>query len=210
MNEQAPEQAMTSAMMADLLTNPAVLCSRPEVMSSPSVVPATRGLYGWWFRKVPPDVPCDDCARLGDLTLLYVGISPKNPASTQHLRRRILTHYAGNAEGSTLRRTLGVLLAETSGFPLRRVGSGKRMTFTHLGEQWLDAWLDANALVGCVEHPEPWTVEAEVFSRLSLPLNLKDNQHHAFHAVLSARRAAAKAWALGEPVAQEDNQRRRI
>jgi hypothetical protein len=36
---------------------------------------------------------------LGDLTLLYVGISPKNPASTQHLRRRIVTHYAGNAEG---------------------------------------------------------------------------------------------------------------
>lgn len=208
-NDGASEPAMTGATMAELLTNPLALCSRPGVLASPTVVPATRGLYGWWFRDVPAGVPCNGCACMDDLTLLYVGISPKNPTSTQHLRRRILTHYAGNAEGSTLRRTLGILLAEASGFPLRRVGSGNRMTFTHLGEQWLDAWMDANAYVGWVEHPEPWTVEAGVFSRLSLPLNLQDNKHHAFHPVLSGRRAEAKARARDEPIAHEGNQQRR-
>lgn len=41
--------------------------------------------------------------------------------------RQITYHYRGNAEGSTLRLTLGTLLASDSDFPLRRVGSGRRM-----------------------------------------------------------------------------------
>jgi len=77
--------------------------------------------------------------------LLYIGISPNKlskPPSTQSLRSRIQYHYRGNAEGSTLRRTLGILLAEESGYPLRRVGSGKRMTLTQDGERWLNRWLE--------------------------------------------------------------------
>ncbi len=135
-------------------------------------MPASRGLYAWFFREVPPDVPTDGCERLNDLSLLYVGISPSRATSRQSLRKRIRYHYRGNAGGSTLRLTLGVLLAEVSGDPLRRVGTGKRMTFTHSGEQWLDRWMAANAFVTWVEHPEPWVVEAGVFARLSLPLNL--------------------------------------
>lgn len=128
-----------------------------------------------------------------------MGIPPKKPTSTQHLR--ILTHLAGSAEGSILCRTLRVLLAEASGFHLRRVGSGKRVTFTHLGEQRLDAWMEANAHVGQVEHPEPGAVGAEAFSRLLLSPNLRDDRHHAFDAALSGRRAEAKAGAVGELVA---------
>jgi hypothetical protein len=37
---------------------------------------------------------------------------------------RVRYHLQGNAEGSTPRRILGILLEEKSGFPLRRVGSG--------------------------------------------------------------------------------------
>ena len=50
-------------------------------------------------------------------------------SSQQTLRQRLRTHYAGNAEGSTLRKTLGCLLAEELGIQLRRVGSGNRKTF---------------------------------------------------------------------------------
>ena len=93
------------------------------------------------------------------MTLLYIGISPdkKNkPQSRQHFKKRITNHYAGNAEGSTLRRSLGILLTPESHYPLRRVGSGRRMTFTHNGEQWLDAWMEKNAYVFWVEHETPW------------------------------------------------------
>ncbi|WP_430694624.1 GIY-YIG nuclease family protein, partial [Pectobacterium brasiliense] len=48
--------------------------------------------------------------------------------------------------------TLGVLLSEESKSPLRRVGSGKRTTFTHSGEQWLDEWMAINAMVHWIPH----------------------------------------------------------
>jgi hypothetical protein len=76
--------------------------------------------------------------------MLYVGISPKaspkngKPPSRQTLRSRVRYHYCGNAEGSTLRLTLGCLLAEKLCMDLRRVGSGKRRTFFH-GERLLSA-----------------------------------------------------------------------
>ena len=192
------------------ISNPTVLYSRPMVLSTPCPVPPARGVYGWFFKEIPSTTPTSGCVTKGDLTLLYVGIAPKNDLSGQSLRKRIAYHYRGNAEGSTLRLTLGVLLAEKNGFPLRRVGSGRRMTFTHLGEQWLDRWMEQNAFVCWVEHPSPWQVEASVFRTLSLPLNLQDNDHHQFKIELSKLRSDAKSAARQEPIAREDNQRRRM
>ena len=191
------------------LLNPSKLYSRTDALSKPSPVPAERGVYAWYFKSIPPNVPIDGCITKDDLTLLYVGISPKNETSKENLRRRIRTHFSGNAEGSTLRETLGVLLAQISDFPLRRVGSGKRMTFTHVGEQWLDDWMDINAFVCWIEHKEPWAVEADIFNSVSLPLNIQDNKHHHFSAILSGLRKKAKKNARELPIANEENQQRR-
>ncbi|HEV8559512.1 MAG TPA: hypothetical protein VGR06_24485, partial [Actinophytocola sp.] len=60
---------------------------------------------------------------LPQTALLYVGIAPRHIAtriSRQNVRSRVRCHFQGNAEGSTLRLTLGCLL----GLELRRVGSG--------------------------------------------------------------------------------------
>lgn len=92
---------------------------------------------------------------------------------------------------------------------MRRVGSGSRMTLTHLGEQWLDRWLQENAKVCWVEHEEPWLLEEDLLSRLSLPLNLQGNSHHPFTAQLTELRQAAKRAAREMPIAQEGNQQRR-
>ena len=167
-----------------------------------------RGVYAWYFASVPDGVPTDGCVSVDGHTLLYVGISPKNETSTQNLRKRICYHYRGNAEGSTLRLTLGVLLAAKSDFPLRRVGSGGRMTFTHLGEQWLDQWMSANARVCWVEHSQPWILEDDLLRGVSLPLNVQGNAHHGFSARLSEMRQAAKENARRMPVANEGNQQR--
>ena len=192
----------------DLLTNPPILYSRPEISSSPCPVPEERGLYAWFFKEIPPNVSVNDCVIKDGMTLLYVGISPKNLESKQNLRKRIKTHYTGNAEGSTLRRTLGILLEPHSGFPLRRVGSGKRMTFTHLGEQWLDRWMEANAFVAWITHPAPWEVESGIFKNLSLPLNIRDNDHHPFVEQLKSLRSEAISQAREMPIANESNQQR--
>jgi hypothetical protein len=195
------------------LTNTNILYSRSAVLNKPCPVPQEPGAYAWFFKEAPVIVPTDECILKDGLTLLYVGISPdkvSKPNSTQNLRKRITNHYRGNAEGSTLRRSLGVLLSEQSDFPLRRVGSGKRMTFTHLGEQWLDDWMENNAFVCWVQHPAPWELEEELLGTLSLPLNIKGNKEHMFADSLSQLRKDAIQLAKEMPVANEGNQQRRM
>ena len=117
--------------------------------------------------------------RLDGRALLYVGISPKapplngKPPSRSTLRKRIWTHYFGNAAGSTFRRTLGCLLNTELSIQLRRVGSGGRYTFTNPGEQRLDQWLRRRAFVTWVETDAPWQLERRLLSSgLSLPINI--------------------------------------
>ena len=191
-----------------VLTKPNILCSRSAVLAKPCPVPTASGVYAWFFKEIPGITPTDGCVTHGGLTMLYAGISPKNEISRENIRKRITYHYRGNAEGSTLRLTLGALLSEQSGFPLRRVGSGTRMTFTHLGEQWLDEWMETNAFVCWVKHPEPWTLETELLQTLSLPLNIEQNGEHAFASKLGEIRKDAKRLARDQPIAREDNQQR--
>jgi hypothetical protein len=98
------------------LRSPIRLWSRSEVLARPSPVPRSSGVYAWYLRELPPGVPASDCIRCNGLTLLYVGIAPRPPAangrvSRRTLRTRLRQHYARNAAGSTLRLTLGCLLA---------------------------------------------------------------------------------------------------
>ena len=192
------------------LTSPSHLYTRAEVLSSPCPVPSASGVYAWFFKEIPRLVPTDGCATKAGLTLLYVGISPKNESSSQNIRQRIKAHYMGNAEGSTLRLTLGVLWEGQSGFPLRRVGSGGRKTFTHKGEQWLDAWMQENAMVCWKEHPKPSVIEKEVLRTLFLPLNLQGNQNNPFGTELSNLRKEARDRARQLPIACETGQHRRV
>jgi hypothetical protein len=119
-----------------VLLAPQRVWSRTEVLASPSPVPKSPGIYAWHFKNIPPLVPAAGALTIGGLTLLYLGISPKAPAtngsraSRQSLRSRLQYHMRGNAEGSTLRLTLGCLLAEELDIELRRVGHGKRLTLT--------------------------------------------------------------------------------
>ena len=192
------------------LTKPTILYSRSEVLSNPCPVPTERGAYACFFKEIPGVTPTDGCITKDGLTLLYVGISPKDNSSKENLRKRITNHYKGNANGSTLRLTLGVLLAEKSGFPLRRVGSGNKMTFTHIGEQWLHRWMEKNAFVCWVKHPEPWVLEKDLLKTLSCPLNIQGNKDHLFADKMSGMRKDAKRMARETPIANEDNQQRRM
>jgi len=186
--------------------------SRNEVMNRPTPVPAVNGVYFWWFKEIPPGVPIEGCITHDGYTLLYVGISPDKkgkPNSRSNLRKRIKAHYSGNAAGSTLRRTLGVLLAGESNFPLRRVGTGMRTTLTHSGEQWLDNWMEQNAMVHWLAHAEPWILEQSLIANIPLPLNIQGSTHN-FRPTLSAMRSKAMAEARMLEIANEKGLRRRL
>ena len=185
------------------LLSPQRLWSRAEVLAKPCPVPRSAGVYAWYFREIPPEVPTVECRTFDGLTLLYAGISPKAPPqngrlpSTQTLCDRIRYHYRGNAYGSTLRLTLGCLLP---GMQLRRVGStGERLHFAD-DEQTLSDWMGRNAFVTWLACDEPWKVEEEMIRSVSLPLNLDQNRSHHFHAVLSLRRKEARLRAKELPI----------
>src|SRR5215469_10208034 len=190
---------MTSDEIAGF-ADPVRVDSCSDVLSRPSPVPAQDGVYGWWFRKLPPLVVAERCRQHQGMRLLYAGISPNRPPqngrapSKQDLRDRIKYHYTGNAEGSTLRKTLGCLLAHELGIQLRRVGSGNRLTFVE-GEQALSAWMAENAYVSWVVRERPWELEDELIATLDLPLNLQGNPHNQFHPVLTGVRARCVAQA---------------
>lgn len=159
--------------------------------------PARAGLYAWWFDTVPAAVPVRGCLREGPWVLLYVGIAPSAPRagrapSRATLRSRLRQHVAGNAEGSTLRLTLGCLLADGLGLQLQAQGARGRLTFGEEGERRLSGWMAAHARVRWVEDPQPWLLEERLLRALDLPLNLAGNTHHAFHGPLTRLRAAAR------------------
>lgn len=186
------------------LLKPERLWSWAELHPSKVMPPRHAGVYGWYFNHLPAVVPTADCHCIGSLVLAYVGIAPKAiraelPPSKQTLRNRVRYHFRGNAEGSTLRLTLGCLLAEELGLELRRVGSGKRLTF-HAGEAKLSAWLAEHARVVFIQQPEPWMLEKELIGTLPLPLNLAENSHHPFHSTLTGIRAEQKRRARQMPI----------
>jgi hypothetical protein len=195
---------MASDELARFVDPARVYCCQ-DVLARSSPVPAQAGVYGWWFRQLPPLVVPEGCCQHQGLRLLYVGISPNRPPqngrlpSRQHVRARIKYHYTGNAEGSTLRKTLGCLLGDGLGFQLRRVGSGDRLTFVE-GEQALSAWMAENAFVSWVVCERPWELEDELIATLDLPLNLHANSHNQFHPVLTAARARCVAQAKALPI----------
>ena len=191
------------------LSQPARVWSRTEVLERPCPTPAVAGIYAWYFNEVPADVTTEGAHQWLGLTRLYVGISPGRPAREdgrarrQTLRHRIRYHYRGNAEGSTLRLTLGCLLADVLGIQLRRVGSGTRLTFAG-GERLLSDWMDQHAYVTWAPHPRPWEPEKDLIGEWVLPLNLDHNMHGAFARPLSAIRAQARAVARSLPVVAAD------
>lgn len=176
--------------------------TRDEVFADPCPVPSKPGIHGWWFRDVPGDIDASRCETRDGLTLLYVGIAPTPPPASgkrpvsQDLRKRVRYHFGGvagaSAEGSTLRKSLGVLLPAELGIELRRVGSGQRRTFAG-GEAVLTQWMAENALVSWLVRPDPWLFEAELIANLDLPLNIQGNNDNSFYPELTRIRKTAIA-----------------
>jgi hypothetical protein len=182
--------------LREALINKSRAMTRAEALSARRDLPSS-GIYSWWFDDLDELVPYQGSVVDGVWAMLYVGISPARPSSKSSLSARLSQHLSLNAEGSTLRLTLGVLLADRLGLELRRVGSGNRLTF-HCGEAKLNSWLDTHALVNVVALNEPWIVEPDVIGGFTLPLNL-DRNTHPFKHTLSEMRATARRRARELP-----------
>lgn len=186
-------QVLTALRQPDRLYAPS------EVLAGGDVVPRLPGVYGWYFSGLDCLVPVAECHEVQGRRLLYVGIAPSRPSSSATLRSRIRQHLKSNASGSTLRRTLGSLVAEGLGLQMRRVGKSERTHFA-AGEALLSEWMGEHARVCWTVVAEPWTVEGTVVTSLDLPLNLEHNAGHGFRDELLRRRADQTGRARQLPV----------
>ncbi|MCZ2817927.1 GIY-YIG nuclease family protein [Modestobacter sp. VKM Ac-2984] len=142
-------------------------------------VPSAPGVYAWWGRfGALPGIsgPRHDAA---DLQLLYVGIAPNGAESKATLRSRVVgDHIRGTTGSSTLRRSLAALLSEQQGWQSRWT---TRPVLVNADELRLSEWMGENLRLTWAEHPEPWTVEAQLIAELEPPLNQADNAAHPLH-----------------------------
>lgn len=183
MTESTPEEEF----LVRQFKQPSFLASTEEALRS---APKTQGLYGWYFKSVPPSVSTEGCVHCDGKTLLYVGISPARDGSRNFLRRRLESHIRGNASKSTLRLSLGLLLQEALGLKYGRYRDGSdRLTFGD-GERKLSEWMTANAYVYWIERDRPKDVEGAVIRALSLPLNIDGNKNHPNYASMKRIRKA--------------------
>jgi len=80
-----------------------------------------------------------------------------------------------------------------------RTGAGRHLHA--VAEEWLSQWMADNAFVAWAAHPEPWIIEHQMLKLALCPLNLADNEHHAFNAALREMRRAAVLRAKALPLA---------
>lgn len=182
-----------TSLTAERILHPVSLQAVAEVRASP----ASPGIYGWWVKKGTLDIPDAPYQDKDGHQLLYVGISPRRPSaagrkSKSTVRDRLVTHATKDASRSTLRRTLGVLLADDLGLTLG-VHRG-REHYGPEGEALISHWLDANARIAWVIDAEPWEAEEALLAQATLALNL-DGRSDAFARFISSRRRSALAAA---------------
>lgn len=178
------------SLTAERILNPASLAAAAQVRTAP----ASPGIYGWWVRRGALDVPDAPYQERDGHQLLYVGISPSRAASAGTLRKRLVQHVYGNASQSTLRRTLGVLLAERLDLTLAL--HNERAHYGADGEARITRWMQENARVAWAVDPAPWVIEHELLASAVLALNM-DGRSDDFVRSISSRRSAALAAAKG-------------
>ena len=164
------------------------------LVATPTMVPDKKGIYAWYFSPVPRRVPLRDYIQVGEWTLLYIGIAGHELGGKQTLRGRILRrHLEDHCATSTLRVSLGCLLADDLGLRMVRTMKGS-LSFTDT-EPLLTAWMLQHASVTWIENEQPWLIEAAAFAEFGhlLPLNIKDNKRNPFRVDLMKLRKACKS-----------------
>lgn len=184
--------------LIDAIVQPsrADLISIRDVRVNPNRLPDDGGIYGCF---TDDDLIANFNGLMsGDMTLFYVGIGKGKSGQTVRARWRS-NHINGRARNSTLRFSLGILLADRLNLTLsRKAGTSDQIWFGADGERRLTEWLCQHVCISVQQTGDPESLERRVIAQVgqSLPLNIQGNPLNTFGATLSAMRARAKKRAL--------------
>lgn len=178
---------MTLEEMARSLVFNAAMYAPRELEAHADHVPPGPGVYAWFFDGIDADWN-RECVTRDGRKLVYVGVSTGHDRKQSLHGRIIQNHLRGNAEGSTLRQSLGAILG------IRLFLIGERKTFGD-GETRLTEWIAEHGRVCWVETDDPRALERHLLDTLLLPLNIQHNPRSPFREKLSAMRRQAKRGA---------------
>jgi len=144
------------------------------LVDDPKVLPDGTGAYVICARDIhslPDSMHSLEYMFFDDQPVIYTGI-----AGTQSLRKRdYRNHFNGNARGSTLRKSLGVLFGLTKEQRPRETGTNKFL-FTKEHESYLSNWMKNNLILYYYESEHPHEIENKFIDYFHPPLNIKDNR----------------------------------
>lgn len=111
------------------------------------------------------------------LPVIYIGIAGRPTSRVRSLRKRdYKNHFCGNARGSTLRKSLGVLFEFRKVFSEKSVRSTK-YKFQAEDEGTLSEWMKTNLTLHFLQMEEPLLAEQFLINYFNPPLNIKDNHN---------------------------------
>jgi hypothetical protein len=125
-------------------TNHPNLHSPNEALEKLMVEKILRGIYAWYFNKLPYSVIPGISVHYRNHDLLYVGIAPslrKGVPSNSTLRSRLMLHSRRNIQSSTLRKSLACLL------DLEMEKRGKSQKPKLVDKNTLTTWINDHAKV---------------------------------------------------------------
>ena len=151
-------------------------------------LPDSSGLYFWYFRHIDElfterqieQLYLPKVIQYNDYFLLYLGI-----AEGQSIKERITRKHLKSAHGSTLRHSIGSLLAHKYGVnPFSNVKTGKFAIDEDWGvEKRITEYLEENAKISWIRDEQPKRLETGLlgdYRRLSFPLNINKYPSHQF------------------------------
>ncbi len=121
-----------------------------------------------------------------DNSVIYTGI-----AGSSLRKRDLRQHFRGNAGGSTLRKSIGVLFGYKL-IPRDKDASNGKTKFSTIDENKLSEWMQQNLLMYFYSNTYHESLEMELINHFNPPLNLKSNgnpQNTEFRTYLSSLRA---------------------
>jgi hypothetical protein len=169
-----------------------------EVLDDGELLPTTPGFYGWWSRRdAIAGLPHVAHPLQGELSLLYIGISPvrESVAAEDSVAR-----HRQPSEGQ--RRLVDVPLharraADRCPYPAPYMRQTK-VALDAADNARLSEWQREHLLLTWCPRQRPWEIEREVIAELGPPLNSAGNAAHAFYARVHAARAEFRRRAAHE------------
>lgn len=141
----------------------------------PHLLPNKPGNYLFCLKgnsKLPDILIVPIVSKFENLRVIYTGITGKSLQG-----RDSKQHFNGNAEGSTVRSSVGALLGFKNTFRITKKGKTKKTKYKIDQEVQISDWMKGNLIMYYIESEDYTENEDKLINHFNPPLNLRGNRN---------------------------------